>query len=249
MTAPALDIHALAYRYPDGTEALRGVDLAVGAAERVALLGPNGAGKSTLIAHTNGVLMPQSGSVAVDGITLDDTTVRQVRTLVGLVFQDPDDQLFMTTVYDDVAFGPLNMGLDRDEVDRRVHEALHAISLADVASKAGMHLSFGQKKRVALATVLSMRPSVLVLDEPTSNLDPRAERSMVELLESLEVTMLVATHDMDLAWRLCDRAVVIDGGLVVADGPAESIMADEALMLGHGLDVPLAVRLGEHRLG
>lgn len=249
MTTAALDIRSLGYTYPDGTEALLGVDLVVQPGERVALLGPNGAGKSTLISHTNGVLMPQRGTVSVDGIELAETTIRDIRSRVGLVFQDPDDQLFMTTVYDDVAFGPLNMGLPRDEVDRRVHDALHSVGLADVASKPGMHLSFGQKKRVALATVLSMAPSVLMLDEPTSNLDPRAERQMVELLESLAVTMLVATHDMDLAWRLCDRAVVIDGGVVVADGPSATVMADEGLMLGHGLDLPVAVRVGGSGMG
>lgn len=249
MTTPALEIRSLAHSYPDGTRALLGVDLVVQPGERVALLGPNGAGKSTLIAHTNGVLMPQEGSVAVDGTVLDDATVRDIRARVGLVFQDPDDQLFMTTVYDDVAFGPLNMGLPREEVDRRVHDALHAVGLADVASKPGMHLSFGQKKRIALATVLSMQPSVLVLDEPTSNLDPRAERQMVELLEGLDVTMLVATHDMDLAWRLCRRAVVIEGGRVVADGPAEQVMADETLMLRHGLDLPVSVRVNRAPLG
>jgi cobalt/nickel transport system ATP-binding protein len=186
--------------------------------------------------------MPQSGSVTVDGIRLRAETVREIRSRVGLVFQDPDDQLFMASVFDDVAFGPLNMGLDAEETAARVHEALHAVGLASVMSRAGSHLSFGQRKRVALATVLSMRPSILVLDEPTSNLDPRSKRRMVELLGELGSTALVATHDMDLAWRLCTRAVVLDEGLVVADGPAEEVMADEDLMLAHGLELPSAVR-------
>lgn len=241
----ALEVTDLVHEYPDGTRALDGISLAVSAGERVALLGPNGAGKSTLILHTNGVLMPQRGTLTVDGVALEPATVREVRARVGLVFQDPDDQLFMTTVYDDVAFGPLNMGLSREAVDGRVHDALHAVGLADVASRPGAHLSFGQKKRIALATVLSMSPALLVLDEPTSNLDPRAKRSMLDLLGALETTMLVATHDMDLAWKLCDRAVVIDGGQVVADGPAHEVMADEELMLGHGLDLPNAVRFGQ----
>lgn len=242
MPDPALLIEDLVHEYPDGTRALNGIQLTVDAGDSVALLGPNGAGKSTLLLHINGVLMPQSGSVTVDGVRLSAETVRDIRSRVGLVFQDPDDQLFMASVFDDVAFGPLNMGLDADEAAARVHEALHAVGLADVMSRAGSHLSFGQRKRVALATVLSMRPSILVLDEPTSNLDPRSKRRMVELLGELGSTALVATHDMDLAWRLCTRAVVLDEGLVVADGPAEEVMADEDLMLAHGLELPSAVR-------
>lgn len=238
----ALHIRGLTHTYQDGTRSLDGVDLEVGAGERIALLGPNGAGKSTLILHTNGVLMPQGGTVEVDGVTLTSETVGNVRQRVGLVFQDPDDQLFMTTVYDDVAFGPLNMRLSPDEVDGRVHQALHAVGLAAEASKSSLHLSFGQRKRVALATVLSMRPAVLVLDEPTSNLDPRSRRQMVELLAGLDSTMLVATHDMDLAWCLCDRAVLLDGGRIVADGSAREIMANGDLMEAHGLEVAPAVR-------
>jgi len=246
VSTPALSIAGLIHAYPDGTSSLNGVDLAIAAGERVALLGPNGAGKSTLILHVNGVLMPQGGTVAVDGIALSSETTRQVRERVGLVFQDPDDQLFMTTVYDDIAFGPLNMGLDLDEVNRRVHDALHAVSLAESTSKPGAHLSFGQRKRIALATVLSMAPSVLVLDEPTSNLDPRARRQMAGLLAELDATLLIATHDMDLAWDVCERAVVLDAGRIVADGPARKIMADEALMLAHGLELAPALRYGTH---
>ncbi len=242
---PALDLSALSFAYPDGTLALDGVSVTIRPGERVALLGPNGAGKSTLILHTNGILRPLQGSVAVDGLVLSDETVRAIRSKVGLVFQDPDDQLFMTTVYDDVAFGPLNMGLPAEEVDARVHRALHDVGLADVASKPGQNLSFGQRKRAALATVLSMSPSLLVLDEPTTNLDPRSKRHMVELLRGLEATLLVATHDMDLAWELCDRALVLDGGRIAADGPTRDVLADEPLLAVHGLELPLAVRLGE----
>ena len=240
---PILEFSGTRYSYPDGTEALRGVDLQVMPGERIALLGPNGAGKSTLMLHANGVLRASAGSVSVGGVAISDSTVRTVRARVGLVFQDPDDQLFMTTVYDDVAFGPRNMGLERARAEERVHEALHAVELADVASKAGQHLSFGQKKRVALATVLSMRPDLLVLDEPTSNLDPRARRHMIELLRGLNATMLVATHDMDLAWALCDRAVVLDEGRIAAAGTREEILTDEALLSHHGLELPWAVRL------
>ncbi|GAB4286670.1 MAG: ABC transporter ATP-binding protein [Coriobacteriia bacterium] len=244
MTEPVLRFSDVVHTYPDGTHALRGVSLSVAAGERVALLGPNGAGKSTLMLHANGVLRATSGSVAVGGVTVAEDTVRAARARVGLVFQDPDDQLFMTTIYDDVAFGPLNMGLDPAEVDERVHGALHAVGLAELATKAGQHLSFGQRKRAALATVLAMRPEVLVLDEPTSNLDPRGRRDMIALLGQIEATLVVATHDMDLAWELCERAVVLDGGRTVADGPRDAVMADESLLAEHGLELPLHVRLG-----
>ena len=247
MHHPIVEFAGTRYAYPDGTEALRGIDLRILPGERVALLGPNGAGKSTLMLHTNGILRASAGSVSVGGTPITDATVRSVRTRVGLVFQDPDDQLFMTTVYDDVAFGPLNMGLSREETGDRVHEALHAVGLAAEASKSGQHLSFGQRKRVALATVISMQPDVLVLDEPTSNLDPRSRTHMVGLLGGLDATMLVATHDMDLAWALCDRAVVLDGGVIAADGTREEVLTDEGLLGEHGLELPWAVRLASGR--
>jgi cobalt/nickel transport system ATP-binding protein len=241
-TMPALRIESLVHAYPDGTRSLNGIDVSIARGERVALLGPNGAGKSTLILHSNGVLMAQSGSVEVGGTKISTSTLKHAREQVGLVFQDPDDQLFMTTVYDDIAFGPLNMGLDRKSVDERVHLALHEVSLPDAASKSGSHLSFGQRKRIALATVLSMRPALLVLDEPTSNLDPRSKGQMVKLLASLDATMLIATHDMDVAWELCSRAIVLDQGRVVIDSSAREVMSDEVLMHDHGLELPSAVR-------
>jgi cobalt/nickel transport system ATP-binding protein len=236
MPGPAFELIGLRHRYPDGTVALDGVDLAVGSGETVALLGPNGAGKSTLLLHLNGVLKASEGEVRVEGVAIADDTVRGVRARVGMVFQDPDDQLFMTTLYDDVAFGPLNMGLTPKDVDERVHRALHEVGLADAASRPAQHLSFGQRKRAALATVLSMEPPLLVLDEPTSNLDPRARREMIALLRSLPATKVLATHDMALAAELCARAVVIDEGRVVADGPMVRIMADIALLEAHGLE-------------
>ncbi len=239
---PLLEFIGVSHTYPDGTVALSDIDAAIAAGERVALLGPNGAGKSTLLLHANGVLRATAGEVRVAGVSVTDATVRQARERIGLVFQDPDDQLFMTSVFDDVAFGPQMSGLAMHEVEHRVHEALHAVGLADVASKSSHRLSFGQKKRVALATVLSMRPDVLVLDEPTSNLDPRSRRQMVELLRSLDATLVVATHDMDLAWTLAERAIVLDGGRVVADGPAHEVLQDAALMEAHGLEVPHAAR-------
>jgi cobalt/nickel transport system ATP-binding protein len=247
MTTPAFEITGLVHRYPDGTVALDGVDLTVEQDESVALLGPNGAGKSTLLLHLNGVLRATAGTVSVEGGELADDTVRDIRARVGMVFQDPDDQLFMTTLYDDVAFGPLNMGLSREEVDARVHEALHAVGLADEASRPAQHLSFGQRKRAALATVLSMRPGMLALDEPTSNLDPRARREMIALLGGLKATKIVATHDMDLASRLCGRAVLMDGGRVVADGRMADVMADTDLLEAHGLEGAVPSHAGAWR--
>jgi cobalt/nickel transport system ATP-binding protein len=243
-TDPVIELEGVRYRYPDGTEALRGIDLTVREGRSLALLGPNGAGKSTLLLHLNGILHPEAGSVRLDGTEVGPSTVKAVRRAVGLVFQDPDDQLFMTTLYEDVAFGPLNGGLSHAEVDERVHRALHQVGLADAASRPGHHLSFGQRKRAALATVLVMEPRVLVLDEPTANLDPRSKRQMVRLLASLGTTALVATHDMDVAWELCADAAVIDDGMIVASGPREEILTDATLLEAHGLEVPWAVRLG-----
>ncbi len=236
--ATAIEVRELGYRYPDGTNALKGISLRVAHGERIALLGPNGAGKSTLIGHLNGITRAQQGSIVIEQRTIAAETVAKVRERVGVVFQDPDNMLFMTSVADDIAFGPRNMGLTAEEVARRVTLALAEVGLVDLAAKPGLHLSFGQKKRAALAAVLAMEPAVLVLDEPTSNLDPRSKRSMVELLSGLDVTLIVATHDMDLAWTLCDRAIVLDDGRIVADGPARDIMIDEALMHRHGLEVP-----------
>lgn len=240
--APLLELDGVGYRYPDGTEALRDVSLTLQAGRSLALLGPNGAGKSTLLLHLNGILRATAGTVRIDGREVDDASVRDIRRDVGLVFQDPDDQLFMTTLYEDVAFGPLNLGLSADEADRRVHTALHDVGLADAASRPGHHLSFGQRKRAALATVLVMEPRVLVLDEPTANLDPRSRHQMVELLRSLGTPALVATHDMDVAWELCVDAAVLDGGTIVARGSREEILTDGPLLARHGLELPWAVR-------
>ncbi len=239
---PLIELEDVSYRYPDGTQALEGVSLTVREGRSLALLGPNGAGKSTLLLHLNGILRPAEGSVRIAGREITDATIRDVRRDVGLVFQDPDDQLFMTTLYEDVAFGPLNMGLAPAEADARVHEALHEIGLADAASRPGHHLSFGQRKRAALATVLVMDPRVLVLDEPTANLDPRSRRQMIDLLHLLGTTALVATHDMDVAWELCVDAAVLDGGGIVAFGTREEVLTNEALLHEHGLELPWAVR-------
>ena len=243
MTA-ALAFEAVSFTYPDGTVALQGIDLSLQAGQRVALLGPNGAGKSTLMLHANGILVANSGRVRVGATLLGPENLAAVRARVGLVFQDPDDQLFMTSLAEDVAFGPRNMGLPPAEVQLRVDAALEAVGLAGLGARPGPDLSFGQKKRAALATVLDMAPEVLILDEPTSNLDPRARRAMRSLLAGLEATLLVATHDMDLAWDLCPRTVILDQGRVVADGPTQDLLRDRVLLERHGLEPPAAVRYG-----
>jgi cobalt transport protein ATP-binding subunit len=233
-----VDLAHVHFRYPDGFEALRGVDLRIDSGEKVALVGPNGAGKSTLMLQLNGTLRPEHGSVRVAGLAVGKDTIRRVRAEVGLVFQDPDDQLFSPTVFDDVAFGPLHMGLPADEVHRRVERALAAVGMAAFAHRVPHRMSLGQRKRVALATVLSMDPSILVFDEPSAGLDPRGRRELIRLLRTLDQTMLVSTHDMRLVAEVFPRTVVMDDGLVVADGPTETILADQALLEAHGLEAP-----------
>jgi cobalt/nickel transport system ATP-binding protein len=229
----------LRYRYPNGVVGLDGVDLSVTEGERVAVLGPNGAGKTTLMLHLNG-LLAGDGALDVGGIH----DVRELRAAVGLVFQDPDDQLFMPTVGEDVAFGPLNLGLTRDEVTARVRVALAAVRMSHVEDRAPHQLSLGQRRRVAIATVLAMRPRLLVLDEPSANLDPRARRELLEVLDSFDRTMLVVTHDLPFAARLCERAVILSGGRVAADGPCAEILADEELLAAHDLELPEGYDLG-----
>ncbi|SEO89719.1 energy-coupling factor ABC transporter ATP-binding protein [Trujillonella endophytica] len=240
MTAapPSLLVEDVAYAYPDGHQALFGVDLRIDPGERVALLGPNGAGKTTLVLHLNGVLRGGRGRVAVAGLPVEKRTLQEVRRRVGVVFQDPDDQLFMPTVGEDVAFGPRNLGLPEVEVAARVAAALAQVGMAGVADRPPHHLSFGQRRRVAVATVLSMHPEVLVLDEPSSNLDPAGRRELAEVLTGLPVTMLMVTHDLPYALQLCPRSVVLDGGVVVADGPTRELLADADLLGRHRLELP-----------
>jgi cobalt/nickel transport system ATP-binding protein len=236
---PALRLRGVSYTYPDGSPALRDVDLSVAAGERVALLGPNGAGKTTLALHLNGVLgVGGPGRVEVGGVQVHRPTLREVRRRVGIVFQDPDDQLFLPSVRDDVAFGPANLGLRGDELEARVAEALAAVGMAPFADRPPHHLSYGQRRRVAVATVLAMRPDVLVLDEPSSNLDPASRRELAEILLGLAVTTLVVTHDLPFALQLCPRAVVLDEGRVVADGLTRELLCDEALLAAHRLELP-----------
>ncbi|WP_299448042.1 energy-coupling factor ABC transporter ATP-binding protein [uncultured Phycicoccus sp.] len=239
MTTPVLELRGVAYAYPGGHQALFGVDLHVHPGERVALLGPNGAGKTTLVLHLNGVLSPGHGTVAVSGLPVSDEHLLEIRRRVGIVFQDPDDQLFMPTVRDDVAFGPANLGLRGAELDARVVEALEAVGVADLADRAPHHLSFGQRRRVAIATVLAMRPQILVLDEPSSNLDPASRRELADILRTLDVTILMVTHDLPYAMELCERSVVLSEGTVVGDGPTREVLGDAALMARHRLELPV----------
>ncbi len=232
-------IHAggVRYSYPNGRPALRGIDLRIVHGERVALLGPNGAGKTTFVLQLNGLLRG-GGSLEVAGLEVADGALAELRSRVGMVFQDPDDQLFMPTVREDVAFGPLNLGLERAEVEARVAEALAEVRMTHVAGRPPYQLSAGERRRVAIATVLAMRPHLLVLDEPSANLDPRARRELIDLLAGIERTMLITTHDLPLATELCERAVILSAGRVVADGPTEELLADDALLAAHDLELP-----------
>jgi cobalt/nickel transport system ATP-binding protein len=234
----ALEVRELAFAYPDGTQALFGVDITVDRGERVALLGPNGAGKTTLVLHLNAIHPAQHGEVRVGGLPATKDNLREIRRRVGIVFQDPDDQLFMPTVREDVAFGPANMGLAGDELEERVLQALEAVGMAVFADRPPHHLSFGQRRRVSVATVLAMEPEILVLDEPSSNLDPAGRRELADILRSLEITMLMVTHDLPYALELCPRALVINGGRIVADGKTADILADEVLMAANRLELP-----------
>ncbi len=236
-----IDLDGVGHTYPDGTVALRNVTLSVAKGERVALLGPNGAGKTTLALHLNGVLPAQEGVVRVAGELLGPQTVRQVRRQVGLVLQDPDDQLFMPTVGQDVAFGPMNFKLD--DVAGRVQRALRAVGMQAAVDRPPHHLSFGQRRRVAIATVLSMDPQILVLDEPTSNLDPASRRELADILTAVDVTMLMVTHDLLFAWQLCPRSVVLADGTVQYDGPTRALLADPDLLRRFRLELPFGVSL------
>ncbi len=238
MSTPVLDVRGLAYAHPDGHQALYGVNLHVHRGERVALLGPNGAGKTTLVLHLNGVLTPGAGSVTVDGRPVAGEHLREVRRRVGIVFQDPDDQLFMPSVRDDVAFGPANLGLRGAALEARVVGALDRVGMVDFIDRPPHHLSFGQRRRVAVATVLAMEPEILVLDEPSSNLDPASRRELADIIRSLDVTVLMVTHDLPYAYELCPRSVVLSDGVVVADGPTRDVLTDDALMSAHRLELP-----------
>ena len=235
--ASVVKVEDLQFSYPDGHVALRGVSLKLCPGDKVALVGPNGAGKSTLMLHLNGILNGH-GEIEVGGVRLTRDNLPAIRAMVGLVFQNPDDQLFSPTVFEDVAFGPLHMGLPEAEVISRVDKALEAVRMSTYRDRLSHHLSMGEKKRIAIATVLSMDPKILILDEPSAGLDPRARRTLINLLRELPITMLVSTHDMKLVQELFPRTIVMDDGRIVADGNTSDILEDEKLLNEHGLEKP-----------
>ena len=239
----ALEISELTFSYPDGRQVLNSVNLQIDKGERVALLGPNGAGKTTLVMHLNGILLSNQGIVKVAGIKVDKENLFEVRKRVGLVFQDPDDQLFMTTVRDDVAFGPSNIGIQGEELNEVVDYALDQVKMKEFADRPPHHLSFGQRRRVAVATVLAMKPDILVLDEPSSNLDPASRRELAEILLNLDVTIFMVTHDLPYALEICPRAAILNNGKIVADGNTRDLLGDEELMESNRLELPFGMHL------
>ena len=230
----AVEIENLSFSYPDGRQVLVDMNLTINKGETVAIIGPNGAGKSTLLLHLNGILNGK-GMVRILGVPLNDKNLKWIRSKVGLVFQDPDDQLFSPTVFDDVAFGPINIGCSREEVQERVSRALTGVGMSHYEQRSPHHLSVGEKKRIAISTVLSMEPEILVIDEPSANLDPRAKWDLIELLRCLSLTKVIASHDLELVQALCQRTVVLDGGRVVGDGSTHSTLLDVSFLQAHGL--------------
>ena len=246
MSEKSLEISGLAYAYPDGNQALYGVNLSINQGERVALLGPNGAGKTTLVLHLNGIIPTMQGQVRVAGELVDSKSaesIKSIRHKVGIVFQDPDDQLFMPTVGQDVAFGPYNAGLRGLELEKAVKEALELVGMSEFIDRPPHHLSFGQRRRVAVATVLAMKPEILVMDEPSSNLDPAARRELAEIITSLDATLLMVTHDLPFAYELCQRAVILSAGVVAADDEISSVLANKQLLNAHRLELPKGFNL------
>jgi cobalt/nickel transport system ATP-binding protein len=230
----AIEIESLSYKYPDGHQALCDINLVVGTGETVAIIGPNGAGKSTLLLHLNGIIRTD-GRVRILGVSMDDKNLKWVRSKVGMVFQNPDDQLFSPTVFDDVAFGPLNMEYTLEEVRGRVSNSLELVGMQGYEERSPHHLSVGEKKLVSIATILSMSPEILVIDEPTANLDPRAKWEFTELVKGLTMTKIVASHDLEMVAVLCDRTIILNNGKIAADDATPSIMSNTALLERHGL--------------
>ena len=232
----------LEFSYPDSTHALLGISFTIRHGESVAIVGANGAGKSTLLLHLNGYLAPTVGQVRIGDFPLTKETLQEVRRTVGMVFQDPDDQLFMSTVYDDVAFGPLNLGLPIEEVDTRVQKALETVGVAHLKDRPPHRLSSGQKRRVAIATVLSMTPDILVMDEPTAGLDPQARRQLINLLHTFKHSKIIATHDLDMVMDLCERTIILHDGKIKADGPTSEIFQNEQLLAESHLEKPFRLQ-------
>ena len=242
MSHHIVDVQDLTYTYPDGTAAVRGISFRIHHGESVAVVGANGAGKSTLLLHLNGYLTPQSGTVRIGDFPLTRETLKDIRRTVGMIFQDPDDQLFMPTVYEDVAFGPLNLGLPLDEVEQRVHKALQRVGVEHLRERPPYKLSGGEKRAVSIATVLAMSPDILVMDEPSSNLDPRARRVLIELLAGFHHTKIIATHDLDMVLDLCQRTIVIREGRIIIDGPTSEIFRNDRLLDECHLEKPLRMQ-------
>jgi cobalt/nickel transport system ATP-binding protein len=242
MSHHIVEVRDLTYVYPDGTPGIRNISFRVIHGESVAIIGPNGAGKSTLLLHLNGYLTPASGFVRIGDLPLTGGTLREIRRTVGMIFQDPDDQLFMPTIYDDVAFGPHNLGIPRDEIERRVLSALSRMGIEHLRDKPPYRLSAGEKRRAAIATVLSMIPDILVMDEPSTGLDPVGRRELIALLKEFTHTKIIATHDLDLVADLCERTIVLDGGEIRADGPTSGIFRNEELLRECHMEIPLSMQ-------
>jgi cobalt/nickel transport system ATP-binding protein len=242
MSHHIVEFHDVYYQYPDGTEPLSGVSFRITHGESVGIVGANGAGKSTLLLHMNGCLLPSKGTIDVGDHQVNKQTRQEIRKKVGMIFQNPDDQLFMPTVFDDVAFGPLNLGLSPDRVTARVEASLERVGALALKNKPPHHLSGGQKSAVAIASVIAMQPDILVMDEPAASLDPRARRDLINLLNDFEHTKIIASHDLDLILDVCDRCIVIKNGKVMADGPSESILADKTLLEENHLELPLSIQ-------
>jgi cobalt/nickel transport system ATP-binding protein len=240
MSHHIVEFKNVCFRYPDGTEALKGISFRITHGESVGIVGANGAGKSTLLLHMNGYLLPTSGTVNIGDLSVTKKSRQDIRRKVGIVFQNPDDQLFMPTVFDDVAFGPLNLGMDETSVRERVNEALRLVNSLDLCDKPPHHLSCGQKSAVAFAAVMSMEPDILVMDEPAANLDPKSRRSLITLLKTFAHSKIIASHDLDLILDVCKRCIVIKDGVVVADGPSTEILANQTLLEENNLELPLS---------
>lgn len=242
MSHHILEFNDVHFAYPDGTKALQGINFRITHGESVGIVGANGAGKSTLISHMNGYLMPAKGTITIGNLQLDKTTLMEARKTVGVVFQNPDDQLFMPTVFDDVAFGPLNLGMSKEMVVKRVHDSLMTVGCFELKDKPPHHLSLGQKRAVSIAAVIAMQPDILVMDEPASSLDPKSRRQLINLLNGFKHSKIIASHDLDLILDVCERCLVIGNGKVVADGPAGEILIDKELLMQNNLELPLSLQ-------
>jgi len=240
-----IDVDNISFTYPDGHEVLKGLSCQILKGEKVALIGPNGAGKSTLMGHLNGVQLASSGNIVINGIQVNKSTLKDIRRLVGIVFQDPDDQLFCPTVFDDVAFGPLNLGLPEEEIETRVDDALQVVGLEGFKERSSFHLSFGERKRLALATVLSYQPEILVFDEPSTNMDPMNRRKLIKWLKESDKTILLCTHDLDIALEVCDRCLMLTDGKIIAEGPTQEMLYDRTFLEENKLELPLALMTHE----